>query len=179
MMACSRSFTTQDGRLIGRKEATLLGDLLAFSNGMMLIIQICGQSAPWNEELKMKRCSWKDNEPSDLKNDDGVLSGPAAPLRFIFWIADRSSAILMGKQLWSSTIGFSRLFLRRRLSCRSSFVIWSLLTLRSDVSFSFCVRDGATVVWHGFIRWVGIWSVVETLSNRPHARSSEIWDGVL
>ena len=34
--------------------------------------------------------SWRAKRLSDLRNDDGTLSGPAAPLYFIFLIADNN-----------------------------------------------------------------------------------------
>ena len=80
-----RSFTTQEVRLIGRKEATSLGDFPAFSNGIMkATLQIRGQSARWTEALNMESNSWRAKGPSDLRNVGGMLSGPAAPSRFIF-----------------------------------------------------------------------------------------------
>ena len=74
----------QEVRLIGRKEATSLGDFPAFSNGiMMATLQIRGQSAGWNEALNMGSSSWRAKGPSDLRNV-GMSSGPAAAFRFIF-----------------------------------------------------------------------------------------------
>ena len=76
---------TQEVRLIGRKEARSLGNLPAFSNGIMTaILQIHRQSARWNDELNTESSSWRAKGPSDLRNVGGVLSGPAAPLRFTF-----------------------------------------------------------------------------------------------
>ena len=84
-MIGSRSFTTQEVRLNGRKEATSLGDFPAFRNGIIVAtLQIRGQSAKWNEVLNMESSSWRAKEPRDLRNFGGMSSGPAAPLRFIF-----------------------------------------------------------------------------------------------
>ena len=99
-MIRSRSFTMQEVRLIGRKEAASLGDFPPFNNGIMVATpQICGQSVRWNEVLNMEESSWRAKGLSDLRNVGGMSSGPAAPLHFIFWIADRSSNMLMKVQL--------------------------------------------------------------------------------
>ena len=53
------SLTTQEVMLVGRKEATSLGDFPSFSNGMMTTtFQIRGQSASWNDVLNMESSSW-------------------------------------------------------------------------------------------------------------------------
>ena len=84
-MIRSRSFMTQEVRLIGRKEAKSLGDFPAFSNGIMMVtIQIGGQSGRWNDALNVENSSWRAKGPSDLRNGGGMSSGPAAPLCFIF-----------------------------------------------------------------------------------------------
>ena len=84
-MIRSRSFTTQEVRLIGRKEPTSLGDFPAFSNGIRkATLQIRGQSARWNEALNMESSSWRAKGPSDLRSVGGMSSGPVAPLCFIF-----------------------------------------------------------------------------------------------
>ena len=75
----------QEVRLIGRKEATSLGDFPTFNSGIMVAtLQVCGQSARWNEVLNMEESSWRAKGSSDLRNVGGMLSGPAAPLHFIF-----------------------------------------------------------------------------------------------
>ena len=64
-----------------QKDATSLGDFPDFSNGMtMTTIQICGQCARKRYELSMDSNSWRAKGPSDLRNEGGMLSGPAAPL---------------------------------------------------------------------------------------------------
>ena len=37
--------------------------------------------------------SWRGKGQSDLRNEGGILSGPAAPLRFIFLMANSNSFI--------------------------------------------------------------------------------------
>ena len=68
-------------------------------------------------------------EPSDLRNEGGMLSGPAAPLPFIFLMADSSSPIWSGAQLSLETDGAFRCFLICRLMSRSTCGMLSLLTL--------------------------------------------------
>ena len=81
-MIHSRSFTMQEVRLIGWKEATSLDDFPSFSNGMMMAtLQICGQFARWNDIMNMESSSWRAKGPSDV---GGMSSEAAAPLRFIF-----------------------------------------------------------------------------------------------
>lgn len=50
----------------------------------MVTLEICGKSVRWNNALNMESSSWRAKEPSDLRNVGGMLSGPAAPLHFIF-----------------------------------------------------------------------------------------------
>ena len=69
-------------KLIVRKEATSLDDFPSFSNGMiMATLQICGQSARWNDIMNMESSSWRAKGPSDV---GGMSSEAAAPLRFTF-----------------------------------------------------------------------------------------------
>ena len=118
-------------KLTGRKEATSLSDFLAFRNGMMMAnLQISGQPARWNDMLNMKSSSCRAKGPLDLRNVGRMLSGPAAPLRFIFCIAGNSLDMLMEVQLSLSTDGVLRYFLRSQLRSAFSFVMWSLLTLK-------------------------------------------------
>ena len=71
--------------LVQNDEASQGGDFPAFSNGiMMATLQICGQSAKWNDAVNMESNSWRAKGPSDLRNVGGMSSGPTAPLRFIF-----------------------------------------------------------------------------------------------
>ena len=67
--------------------------------------------------------------PSDLRNDGGMLSGPAALLPFIFLMADSNSPISIGAQLLLSTDGALIPFLNCWLMSRSKCDILSLLTL--------------------------------------------------
>ena len=91
---------THDMRLMGQNEATSLGDVPALSSGMIVAtLQIRGQRASDNDELNMDNNSWRAKGPSDLRNEGGILSGPAAPLRFIFLIADCDSLIRSGAEL--------------------------------------------------------------------------------
>ena len=78
-----------DVRLMGRNEATSQGHFPALSNGTIVAtIQIRGQQASENDELNLGSNSWRAKGRSDLRNEGGMLSGPAAPLPFIFLIAD-------------------------------------------------------------------------------------------
>ena len=87
-------------RLIGRNEATLLGNVPALSSGMIgATLQIRGQLASENDELNMENNSWRAKGPSDLRNESGILSGPAAPLPFIFLMAVCSLLIRSGVHL--------------------------------------------------------------------------------
>ena len=45
---------------------------------------------------------WRGKEPSDWRNDGGILSGPSAPFHFIFLMADNNSSI------WSGSFIISR-----------------------------------------------------------------------
>ena len=67
----------------------------------------------------MDNNSWRAKGPSDLRNEGGMLSGPAAPLLFILLIADCNSPIRIGAQLLSSTDGALRRFLNCQLVSRS------------------------------------------------------------
>ena len=73
--------------------------------------------------------SLRAKEPSDLRNEGGILFGPTAPLPFIFVMADCSSLIRIGAQVSSSADGTLIFFLNCRLMSRSDCVILSLLTL--------------------------------------------------
>ena len=42
-------------------------------------LQIHGQLAIENDELNMDNNSWRAKGPSDLRNEGGILSGPALP----------------------------------------------------------------------------------------------------
>ena len=53
----------------------------------------------------MDNNSWRARGPSDLRNEGGMLSGPAAPLPFVLLMADRSLPIRSVAQLSSSTDG--------------------------------------------------------------------------
>ena len=92
-------------------------------------LQIQGQLAIENDELNMDNNSWRAKGPSDLRNEGGILSGPAAPLPFIFLMADCSLLIRIGAQLSSSADITLMLFLNCRLMSRSDCNILSLLTL--------------------------------------------------
>ena len=77
----------------------------------------------------MESNSWRAKGPSNLRNERGILSGPAVPLPFIFLMVDCSSLIRIGVQLSSSADGTLILFLNCRLMSRSDYDILSLLTL--------------------------------------------------
>ena len=55
--------------------------------------------------LKMARSSFLANGPRDLRNEGGTLSGPAAPLGFIFPIAMSISSWVNGPQVFSPNDG--------------------------------------------------------------------------
>ena len=82
-----------------------------------------------NDELNIDNNSWRAKGPSDFRNEGGILLGPAAPLPFIFLIADCSSLIRSGARLSSSADGTLIRFLNCRLVSRSDCDILSLLTL--------------------------------------------------
>ena len=97
---------------MGWKDATLLGDFPALSNGMiMATLQIHGQSASENDELNMDNNSWRARGPRALGNEGRMLSGPAASLPFILLMADCSLPSRNGAELSSSTDGEWRHFL--------------------------------------------------------------------
>ena len=66
---------------MGQKDVNSLGDFPAFSNWMIVAtLQIRGQCASEKDESNMDSNSWRAEGLSDLRNKDGMLSGPAAPL---------------------------------------------------------------------------------------------------
>ena len=107
-------------------------------------------------------------EPKVEFQEGGILSGPAASLPFIFFIADCDSLIRSGAQLSSSTDG---------LSVSVTVGLWHIgfadpgVVVNEDVGFRFNISDGSAVVGHTFIRRVGIRSTIETLNNFPHVRT--------
>ena len=140
--------TTQDAKLIGQKEAMSLGDFPAFSNGIMVAtFQTCGQSARWNEALNMESSSWRATGPSDLRNVGGMLSGPAAPFHFIFWITNKSSDMLMEVQLLLSTDRIIRHFLRRQEKAFFEQVgIWCAVAASNDFPYISTIS-----IWHSTV----------------------------
>ena len=69
---------------MGQKEATPLGDFPALSNRMIVAtLQIRGQWASEDDELNMDNNPWRAKGPSDLRNEGGMLLGPAATLPFV------------------------------------------------------------------------------------------------
>ena len=115
---------------MGRNEATSQGDFPALSSGMIVAtLQIRGQRASENDELNLDNNSWRAKGSSDLRNEGGVLSGPAAPLPFIFLIADCSLLIRSGAQLSSSVVSTLIHFLNCRLVSWLDCDILILLTL--------------------------------------------------
>ena len=77
----------------------------------------------------MDNNSWRARGPIALRNEGGMLSGPAAPLPFIVLMPDCSSPMRSGVQLLSSTDGAWRNFLNCRLISRSDRGMLSLKTL--------------------------------------------------
>ena len=63
----------------------------------------------------MDNNSWRAKGPSDLRNEGGMLSVPAAPLPFILLIANCNLPIRSGPQLSLLTDGALRRFLNCRL----------------------------------------------------------------
>ena len=76
----------------------------------------------------MDNNSWRAKRLSELRNEGGMLSGPAAPLPLIFLIAD-CSPIKNGAQLSSSKDGALRRFLNCCLVSHWDCDILSSLTL--------------------------------------------------
>ena len=73
----------------GTEDATSLEDFPVFSNEMIAAtLQMRGQWASEKDELNMDSNSWRTTGPSDLRNEGGMLSGPAARLPLIFLIVD-------------------------------------------------------------------------------------------
>ena len=77
----------------------------------------------------MDNNSWRAKGPSDLKNEGGTFSGPAAPLLSSFLMTDCRLLIRSGAQLSSSADGIFIFFLNCRFMSRSDCDILSLLTL--------------------------------------------------
>ena len=118
--------------MMGRKEATSLEDFPALNTGMIVAtLQIRGQWAIENDELNMDNNSWRAKGRSDLRNEGGILSGPAASLPFIFLIADCNLLIRSGAQLLSSNDGTFKCFLNCRL------VSWSDCDILSSLSLTY------------------------------------------
>ena len=161
----SRSLTTHYVRLMGQKDATSLGDFPAFSNGMIVAtLQIRGQWANQNDELNMDSISWRTKRTSDLRNKGVMLSGPAAPLPFIFLMADNNSPIWSGAPAFIANKWCFKTFLE--LSADVTIGLWHIefadpsVMVYEDVGFGFDVSDGSTVVGRFFDERVGISSAV-------------------
>ena len=90
---------------------------------------MCGQWASEKDELKIDSNSWRANGMWHLRNEGGMLLGPAAPLPFIFMTADRSSPMWSKAELLSSTDGVLRRFLNCGLRSPLARNMLSLLTL--------------------------------------------------
>ena len=139
-------------------------------------LQICGQWASAKDDLNMDSNSWRAKGPSDLRNEGGMLSGPAAFLPFIFLMADSNSSIWSGAQLLSSTEDALRQFLSWLL-VDVTIRLWYVefadpdLLVYEDVSFfsyedvRFDISHGSTVVGHRIIRRVGIRITIQTLNE--------------
>ena len=79
---------------MGRKVATSLGDFPAFNHGMILeTLHMLVEWSSKKDDLNMDSNSWRVKGLSDLRNEGGMLSGPSAPLSFIFLMADSNSPI--------------------------------------------------------------------------------------
>ena len=161
----SRSLTTHYVRLMGQKDATSLGDFPAFSNGMILAtLQIRGQWANENNELNMDSISWRTKRTSDLRNEGGMLSGPAAPLPFIFLMADNNSPIWSVAPAFIANKWCFKTFFE--LSVDVTIELWYIefadpsVLVYEDVGFGFDVSDGSTVMGRCFDERVGISSAV-------------------
>ena len=161
----SRSLKTHYVRLMGQKDASSLGDFPAFSNGMIVAtLQIRGQWANQNDELNMDSISWRTKRTSDLRNKGVMLSGPAAPLPFIFLMADNNSPIWSGAPAFIANKWCFKTFLE--LSVDVTIGLWHIefadpsVMVYEDVGFGFDVSDGSTVVGRFFDERVGISSAV-------------------
>ena len=161
------------------EKKTSHGGFPALSSGMIVAtLQIRGQWASENEELNMDNKSWRARGLSGLRKEGGILSVPAAPLPFIFLIADCNLLIRSGAQLiinrWHLTTFFE-------ISVSVTVGLWHIeladpgVVVSEGVSFGFNISDGSTVVGHSFTRRVCIWCTVKTLDNFPHVRT--IWIG--
>ena len=142
----------------------------------MATLQILGEWAREKDELNMDSNSWRAKRPNALRKDGGMSSGPAAPLLFVYLMADNNSHIWSGTQPSSSIDGASSV-------CWSDVEIticfWHVelanpgIAVHRNVSFGFDATDIATVVRHGFVWWISIWGTVQTLNDFPHIWS--IW----
>ena len=131
----------------------------------------------------VKLDSWRAKRLSGLRNKDGMLSGPAAPLHVIFFMTDSNSPIWSGAQLLSSTDGA----LRRFLNCWFEFSIglWHVefadlgVVIYEYVGFGFDVGDGLTFLGHCFVWRVSIRSTVQTSDDFPHVWATWIQHCIL
>ena len=91
---------------------------------------------------------------------------------------ERNSPTWRKAQLSSSADGASRFFSKWRLRITMSFWHAELAdpgtVLHENVSFGFDVGYSATVVWHGFICWIGIWGTFQTLNDFWHIWSISV-----
>ena len=91
---------------------------------------------------------------------------------------ERNSPTWRKAQLSSSADGASRFFSKWRLRITMSF--WHVeladpgTVLHENASFGFDVGYSATVVWHGFICWIGILGTFQTLNDFWHIWSISV-----
>ena len=104
--------------------------------------------------------------------------GPYFPLLSTFLMPERNSPTWRKAQLSSSADGASRFFSKWRLRITMSFWHAELAdpgtVLHENVSFGFDVGYSATVVWHGFICWIGILGTFQTLNDFWHIWSISV-----
>ena len=136
----------------------------------MATFQMHGQWASENDKLKMGSNFRRAKGPSDLRNEGGMLSGPAVPLPFNFLMAESSSPIWSGAQLGQRWCIETFLELSVEVTIDSWHVEFADpgIVVYKDVGFGFDISDGSTVVQHCFVWRVGIRSTVQTLDDFPH-----------
>ena len=155
----ARSLTVHEVKLMRQKDATLLGDFPALSNGMIEAIQMRRHWAREKGELNMDSSSWRAKGPSDLRNEDRILSGADASLPFNFFMADSNSPIWGGPQV-SSSRWCVETFLE--LFDVVSISLWHIkfadpgAVIYEYIGLGFDVGDGSTFVGHHFVWRVGI-----------------------
>ena len=131
---------------------------------------MCGQWASEKDELKIDSNSWRANGMWHLRNEGGMLLGPAAPLPFIFMTADWSSPMWSKAELLSSTDGVLRRFLNCGLRSPLARNMLSLLTLAKWLMNALAWDLMLVMVW--LLRKT---STVQILDDFPYIWDLWIW----